>query len=108
MVKDGEQGPTGSIDILSDVVLTSPTNGQVLQYNGTDWVNGTVSGGAVVSDTPPESPEEGALWFESDSGKTFVYTDSSWVEVGGGIKGDKGEDAVYDTVQAIISVRVFS
>ena len=26
---------------LSDVVLSSPTNGQVLKYNGTNWYNGT-------------------------------------------------------------------
>jgi hypothetical protein len=26
---------------LGDVTLTSPTNGQVLKYNGTTWVNGT-------------------------------------------------------------------
>lgn len=28
-----------SIDALSDVVITSATNGQVLSYNGTNWVN---------------------------------------------------------------------
>jgi len=26
---------------LSDVALSSPSNGQVLKYNGTNWVNGT-------------------------------------------------------------------
>ena len=26
---------------LTDVVLTSPSNGQVLKYNGTVWINGT-------------------------------------------------------------------
>ena len=30
---------------LGDVTLTSPTNGQVLKYNGTTWVNGTDAGG---------------------------------------------------------------
>jgi hypothetical protein len=57
--------------------------------DGTTY-NDLGAGGAVVSDTPPTPPTEGQLWFESDSGKTFVYTDSSWVEVGGGIKGDTG------------------
>jgi hypothetical protein len=32
-----------SLNDLSDVVLTSPTNGQVLQYNGTNWVNASVA-----------------------------------------------------------------
>lgn len=42
-----------SIDDLSDVVLTSPTTGQVLKYDGTNWVNGTdndTGGGGGVSD----------------------------------------------------------
>lgn len=26
---------------LGDVIISSPTNGQVLKYNGTAWVNGT-------------------------------------------------------------------
>jgi hypothetical protein len=81
-----------SLNALADVVYEAPSENNVLA-----WVDGAWTavpapvGGAVVSDTPPESPEEGALWFESDSGKTFVYTDSSWVEVGGGIKGDTGD-----------------
>lgn len=34
----------GSIDTLSDVVISSPTNTQVLTYNGTNWVNSAPSG----------------------------------------------------------------
>lgn len=30
-----------SIDSLSDVVITTASSGQVLKYNGTNWVNGT-------------------------------------------------------------------
>lgn len=37
--------PPGSIDDRDDVVITSPTNGQVLKYNGTNWVNAAESGG---------------------------------------------------------------
>ena len=35
------------IEDLNNVTITSPTSGQVLKYNGTDWVNG--SGGADVT-----------------------------------------------------------
>jgi hypothetical protein len=36
-----DASPTISvIDNLTDVTITSPTNGQVLKYNGTAWVNG--------------------------------------------------------------------
>jgi hypothetical protein len=38
------------LDDLSDVVITSPSTNQLLQYNGTNWVNATVStGGGSVS-----------------------------------------------------------
>lgn len=30
-----------NLDALTDVVITTPSNGQVLKYNGTNWVNGT-------------------------------------------------------------------
>ena len=35
-----------ALDDLTDVVITSPTTNQVLQYNGTNWVNATSSGGS--------------------------------------------------------------
>lgn len=31
--------PTQLLDALTDVVITSATTGQVLTYNGTNWVN---------------------------------------------------------------------
>lgn len=34
---------------LSNVSLTSPTNGQVLKYNGTNWVNATEAGGGITT-----------------------------------------------------------
>ncbi len=42
-----------SLDGLSDVVITSPTNGQVLKFDGTNWINGTDNtgggGGSMTS-----------------------------------------------------------
>ena len=63
------------------------TVGDALVFNGTKFVSASVSSGTgnaslVVSDTPPVSPEEGDLWFESDTLQTFVYYDSDWVPVG--------------------------
>jgi hypothetical protein len=37
-----------SINALSDVVVTTPGNGEVLKYNGTNWVNGTDTAGGVT------------------------------------------------------------
>jgi len=46
----GSGGGGGSVTALSDLVdvlLTSPTNGQALVYNGTKWTNQTIGGGGV-------------------------------------------------------------
>ena len=55
----------------------------------------TIVGGATISDTPPSSPTVGQLWFESDSGRTFVwYTDansSQWVQIAPGGSGVTAE-----------------
>jgi predicted nucleic acid-binding Zn-ribbon protein len=32
--------PVSALNDLSDATISSPSNGQVLQYNGTEWVNG--------------------------------------------------------------------
>src|SRR3990167_10371520 len=36
-----------SLSNLSDVLISSPTNGQVLTFNGSVWVNGAASGGGT-------------------------------------------------------------
>jgi hypothetical protein len=38
-----------NLDSLTDVVITSATNGQSLQYNGTNWVNSNAGSGTVTS-----------------------------------------------------------
>jgi hypothetical protein len=45
----------------------------------------------TVSDTPPSSPSAGSVWFESDTGKMFVYYDSFWVEASGADGADGAE-----------------
>jgi len=48
------------------------------------------SGALTVSTSAPSSPNLGDQWFESDSGRLFVYYDSFWVEVLGGTTGAPG------------------
>lgn len=38
-----------SLNLLSDVVISSPTTNQIVQYNGTNWVNATAAASAVTS-----------------------------------------------------------
>jgi microcystin-dependent protein len=47
-VEVGAAATAGDIDSLSDVVITSATTGQVLKYNGTNWVNGTDDAGTTI------------------------------------------------------------
>lgn len=71
----GGGGGATILDELSDVVLTSPTNGQVLKYNGTQWINAAESGGGSISldgltDVVISTPS---------SGQVLKYNGSQWV-----------------------------
>jgi hypothetical protein len=58
------------------------------------------AGGATISDTPPSSPVTGQIWYESDTGKTFVYYDSFWIEIVGstGAQGPTGAEGGTTTL----------
>ena len=36
----------------------------------------------TLGTTPPDAPDAGDFWFETDSAITFVYYDSYWIEIG--------------------------
>jgi hypothetical protein len=73
----------------------SPTNGQAFlpvaggpayAWDGTAWrmTSGGISAGVFIGDAPPANPVPGQLWWDSDSGDTFIYfsdgTSSQWVQ----------------------------
>jgi hypothetical protein len=65
-----------------------PAGGTTSNYLRGDKTWAVPAGGGAatsISDTPPGSPVAGQLWFESDTGNTFIYyTDadsSQWVQV---------------------------
>lgn len=64
--------------------------------NGTDnWVAlryAGGAGGAVVSTTPPEDPDAGAIWFNSEEGRSYVYYDGFFIDLTPSIKGADGAD----------------
>ena len=69
----------------ADGEIWTTTAGLFARINGvTVGPFGAGGGGITVSDTAPGSPSEGDLWYESDSGGTFIYYDSFWVELGSG------------------------
>ena len=94
---------------LNDVELSdgSLADGQILVYNGSEWVNADldIPSGTVISETPPDNPASGQLWWNSsdDSGRLFVYYEdgdsSQWVEASpqgaGGDFSQAEADALY-------------
>jgi hypothetical protein len=62
-----------SLGDLSDVTVTTPSNGQVLSYNGTNWVNSASSAGSLsgLSDTTIGTPV---------NGEVLKYNGSAWVD----------------------------
>jgi microcystin-dependent protein len=57
----------GKLTALSDVVVTSPTNGQSLSYNGTNWVNSNAGAGDVVG--AASSTDNALVRFDGTTGK---------------------------------------
>ena len=66
----------------SNIILSGTT---LSTQSGTLYVNGVAVGvndGATVepSSTPPVDPVNGQLWYDTDSGKIYVYLTDSWVD----------------------------
>ena len=66
-----------------EIAPSGAASGNALIYDGTKFVPGESGARKTISDTAPSSPEAGDLWYESDTGSTFVYYDSYWIEIGG-------------------------
>lgn len=61
-----------------------------------DSLLGGGGGSITVSDTPPTSPSEGDLWYDSTDGSTYVYYDSFWVETTSAYVGPSGSTRVAE------------
>jgi hypothetical protein len=71
-VSDLEEGGATTLDGLTDVTIASPSDGEVLKFNGTAWVNDTdetAEGGGGVTD-------HGALTGLSDDDHTQYHNDA--------------------------------
>jgi microcystin-dependent protein len=74
----------------SSFVKTGGTSDEFLMADGSVSAGGGGGGSLEVSETPPSSPSEGDIWYNSQTGQTFVYYDSFWVENIAGIAGPEG------------------
>src|SRR4029077_4939627 len=92
-----------------DTWITDDT-GNLWNWNGTQWVNlGPAGSNAIatyIGDLPPATPTVGQLWWESDSGKTYIYYNdgdtTQWIQIapgegimGGGSGGSGGGSTAW-------------
>jgi hypothetical protein len=66
---------------------TFTANNVTWRWTGTYWKSQGTGASLYIGDSPPANPASGTMWFESTTGKTYIYykdADSSqWVELGG-------------------------
>lgn len=66
-----------SLNNSADTIITTPSNGQVLKYNGSNWVNSAEAGGVALTDlsvgTEGSASGDGAIAYNSGTG-VFTYT----------------------------------
>ena len=111
-VEIGNPGGFSSLSVLSDVDLTGLADGNSLVYDSAsgNWIPGEGGGGGgsfTVAETAPSPAEAGDIWFNSTSGKTYIYyTDvdgSQWVEIASTVSGFQTLDEISDVEIAAVS-----
>lgn len=73
-------GGSGTFD--GPVSVATPT--ETYHAATKEYVDDAGGSSIVVSDSPPSSPSEGDLWYNSGDGVTYIYYDSFWVEASSG------------------------
>jgi hypothetical protein len=73
-----------TVSLPDGAIAVDTTNNTFYFRSNATWNKITVDGATLtVADSPPsEELTSGDLWYESDTGRTFVYYDSYWVEMG--------------------------
>lgn len=74
----GGGGGATTLNDLTDVVINSATNGQVLKYNGSAWVNDTISAGSTNLDGLTD-----VIITNPESGQSLRYNGTNWVNTVG-------------------------
>jgi len=77
----GPEGPQGPSGVNGDTGPTGPEGPQ-----GPSGAGSNVN----VNSTPPGSPNEGDLWYDTESGRTYIYYDSGWIDANPSQVGPQG------------------
>jgi hypothetical protein len=103
-------GGSSTLDGLTDVVITTPSTGQVLKYNGANWVNDTdaTGGGGSVTVTGTPTNNQLAVWtgsteLEGDAALSFDTT-TDLLTVGAGSLTRAGAHALTMTTTGTTGV----
>lgn len=85
----GTGGGSTTLNGLTDVVITGATTGQVLKYNGTNWINDTDETGSTINSLG----DIGDVNLSGiSSGQILGWNGTTWVPTtNSGEKGDKGD-----------------
>lgn len=76
-IAGGGGGPVAALDDLTDVTVTGPVAGQILFYNGTDWVNSSLLLDNLA-DAQITAPAAGHIL--QHDGSNFVNVAEHWVD----------------------------
>ena len=84
-IADGAGG--GGAQFLNDLLdvdttIRVPEDGDILKYNAAigQWINVPDSANAAVGDTPPSNATNGAMWWDTESGRLMVWYDDGNTE----------------------------
>lgn len=93
-LRTGSGAPTDSVGVVGDMYINTDDNTVWGPKTTAGWpaasfatlAGGAASATALTSETAPEDPADGAMWYESDTGRLFIYyagsEASQWVEIG--------------------------
>jgi len=71
-----------SANVPNGAIAVDNLNNRLYFRSNSTWR--VVQGGATVSANAPDSPLEGALWFDTDDSKLYIRQGNAWVLAGGG------------------------
>lgn len=94
--------PNGNVDIKS---------GSTIKFSdGSVQTTGWTKSAAQVQSTPPASPVTGQLYYDTDDGRTYIYTGAAWIDANpagaGGGGGSVDLDEPYGALSSATGVVV--